>query len=226
MLEQRLGEYIILTKTALCFILKNKDRSKRGKKQRGASDKRESKKNIWSWLISKRMQNGLYFEGNQNNCGGQRFVVRCLLMFCDNGTRFWHTASLVTVFSSGKQLKCVYVCVCGSACTCICIHKRYSLQACSGWFVHAKIQYVHVWMVKSPFQKNSKGGHSLSEGCISVALQHGALCVFPGKTIAYLLPALSASDNISIQALFSTQTAMSYLAAQAHRINCWSTHSL
>lgn len=56
---------------------------------------------------------------------------------------------------------------------------------------------------------------TLSEACISVALQHQALCAFPGKTIAYLLPLLSASDNISIQGLFSTQTAKSYLAAQA-----------
>lgn len=66
--------------------------------------------------------------------------------------------------------------------------------------------------------------------------------LFPEKTIAYLPhpyhhhpPApppyplhahhpppspTATSDNISIEALFSTQTAKSYLAAQAHRINC------
>ncbi len=32
---------------------------------------KEEAKHIWSWLISNRMQNGLYFEANQNSCGGQ-----------------------------------------------------------------------------------------------------------------------------------------------------------
>lgn len=35
---------------------------------------KEEAKHIWSWLISKRMQNGLYFEANQNSCGGQRLL--------------------------------------------------------------------------------------------------------------------------------------------------------
>lgn len=35
---------------------------------------KEKAKHIWSCLISKRIQNGLDFEANQNSCGGQRLL--------------------------------------------------------------------------------------------------------------------------------------------------------
>lgn len=71
--------YQSLTKRALHFILKNMDRSKRIKKNvleksvEGPPIK-EKAKQIWSWLISKRMQNGLYFEAKQ-----RRTEVCCML---------------------------------------------------------------------------------------------------------------------------------------------------
>lgn len=87
---------------------------------------------------------------------------------------------------------------------------------------------VWVWMVKrlqrqTQFQKIAS----------VLRCNFGSSVLFLEKTIAYLPPApprppaaslahasLSASDNISIQALVSTQMPMSYLAAQACRINC------
>ncbi len=73
-------------------------------------------------------------------------------MFCDNGTCLWHTASLVTVLRRAFK-----ICVC--AFICICEHYR------STPFLNCKCKYtvcacVCVWMARSPFQENSKGGHS------------------------------------------------------------------
>lgn len=89
-----------------------------------------------------------------------------------------------------------------------------------------------VWMVKG-LQRRTQF-HKIAS---VLHCNFGSSLLFPEKTTAYLPspthpPAslahasLSASDNISIQALFSTQTPMSYLAVQARRINCWSTQSL
>ena len=81
---------------------------------------------------------------------------------------------------------------------------------------------VCVWMVKSPPSKKNPerlAMHSFGRLHQCCAATSSPLC-FPWENNSLSAPPLSTSDNISIQALFSAQTAMSYLAARAHRINC------
>lgn len=125
-----------ISSSKIWIAAKDKKKKMKKKKQRKRGLLQEKAKHIWWWMISNGMQNGLCFEANQNS-REQRFTACCLLMFSDNGTGFWHRASLVTVFSRNEQLKCcsvhVIVCVCEDqslVCTTyIYIHERYSKHA-------------------------------------------------------------------------------------------------
>lgn len=65
---------------------------------------------------------------------------------------------------------------------CVCVCER--LYAC----MHVHI-YVHMHVDgEIPASRRTPKTAILSEGCISVTLQHQAFCAFPGKTIAYLRP--------------------------------------
>lgn len=146
-------------------------------------------------------------------------------MFSDSEICFWQTASSkapVWMWLDDRLNFELY----------ICIHEQVAsrptrLGKLNRQFVETP---AWVWMVKG-LQRRALFQKIASE----LRCNFGSSVLLPEKTIAYLpspQPAslahasLSASDNISIQALPSTQTPMSYLAAQARRINCWSTQSL
>lgn len=136
--------YQSLTKRAQHFILKNKDRSKREKLSEEGLPMKEKAKQILAGWFQKECRMGWILKQIKTVVEDRGCCV-LLLMFCDNGTCSWHTASSVTVLSWDKQSNCV--CVCADRLrvhTCIRLHERYSMQTCPGWFVNVNIQYVHM----------------------------------------------------------------------------------
>lgn len=188
----------------------NNDWSERVKKKKMSRGRADKSKSIWSWIISNTIQYEMRFEANRNDCGRPRMLNTAEIVFWDYCSCLCcKISSVAKLVLTKADIQCVDMLILQHQLFDECMHST----VCS-------LVYRY-WNSSSKWKPKAK---AVSWDCISVALGRQVLCAFPEKTIAYRLTS-SASDNINIQGLFSTQTAMSYSATQTHRINCWSTHS-